>query len=69
MIMLCTQGVESANGKISPIGTRRGNVLGLFDLFGNPNEMMHDLFHATNRTSAWPGWRLVRGGSFLTAAE
>ncbi|SPT71327.1 Formylglycine-generating sulfatase enzyme [Anaerobiospirillum thomasii] len=65
------QGVESANGKISPIGTRKGNVLGLFDLFGNANEMMHDLFHATRtgRLHGQGGGFTVRGGSFLTAAD
>lgn len=63
------QGPESSNNKISRVGSRKPNSLGIYDLLGNAGEMVHDYFMATRtgRLHGQAGGFIVRGGSFLTA--
>ena len=63
------QSPQSANGKLNAVGKLKANPLGIFDLYGNVQEMTQDLFAATRlgRLHGQSGGFTVRGGSYLTA--
>jgi hypothetical protein len=61
----------NADGEIKPIGMRRPNPLGLFDMLGNAEEMVLDPFRLRlpGRTHGQAGGFVVRGGSIRSARE
>ena len=62
------QSPQSANGKLNAVGKLKPNPLGIFDLYGNVQEMTQDNFYATRlgRLHGQSGGFVVRGGSYLT---
>jgi len=58
---------QSANGKLRPIGTRKANPLGLYDVYGNVAELVLEPFRMTRaaRLHGRIGGYTARGGSFL----
>ena len=57
-----------------PVGLKKPNVFGLFDMHGNVAEWVQDCYHdsydaAPSDGSAWPAWNcvrnVIRGGSYL----
>ncbi len=62
------QGSRSSNGRLNLPGKLKPNPLGLYDMFGNAQEMVLDPFSATRtgRHHGQDGGMTVRGGSFLT---
>ncbi|UXN05864.1 formylglycine-generating enzyme family protein [Bartonella sp. HY761] len=64
-------GAQSASGKAKPIGQKNPNPLGLYDLYGNAEEIMLDPFRLTrlDRLHGAVGGFVVRGGSFLDNPE
>jgi formylglycine-generating enzyme required for sulfatase activity len=64
-------GAGSSGGEKHPIGQRKPNALGLYDMLGNVEEMVFDLFHMVrvSRLHGQPGSVISRGGSFQTTAE
>ncbi|ETD87595.1 formylglycine-generating enzyme family protein [Rhodobacter capsulatus] len=61
----------SARGTIGPVGLRRPNPLGLFDVYGNVEELMLEPFHVNifGRDQGQVGGLVTRGGSVLSSAE
>jgi hypothetical protein len=62
------QGAESARGTLRPIGQRRANPLGLFDMLGNVEELVLEPFRL-NRLGRWHGQAgglVTKGGSIQT---
>lgn len=59
---------ESANGELRPIGRLFGNPLGLFDIYGNAEEIAADLFslNSGGRQHGQYGGYVTRGGSIDT---
>ena len=59
---------ESANGELRPVGRLFGNPLGLFDVYGNAEEMAMDLFSLNRggRQHGQYGGYVTRGGSIDT---
>lgn len=62
------QGSNSSNGRLNLPGRLKPNPLGLYDMFGNAQEMVLDPFSATRtgRHHGQDGGMTVRGGGFLT---
>lgn len=62
------QAAGSARGKIGAVGTRKPNPLGLFDVYGNAEELMLEPFrlNAIGRHHGQVGGLVTRGGSFLS---
>lgn len=62
----------SARGRLGPVGIRKPNPLGLFDVYGNAEELMLEPFrlNALGRLGGQVGGVVTRGGSVLsTEAE
>ncbi len=61
----------SARGRLLPVGLRRPNPLGLFDIYGNAEELMLEPFrlNAVGRTHGQTGGMVTRGGSVLSTPE
>jgi len=61
-------GSESANGKLHKIGKLKPNPLGIYDILGNVDEVVFDLFHLSHQRADHPhgetGGYVVRGGSY-----
>jgi Sulfatase-modifying factor enzyme 1 len=66
-------GSESANGKLHKIGLLKPNPLGLYDILGNADEIVFDLFHLshprTNHMHGETGGFVVRGGNYQDDAQ
>ncbi|MGZ3823235.1 MAG: formylglycine-generating enzyme family protein, partial [Mucilaginibacter sp.] len=62
-------GSESANGKLHKIGKLSPNPLGIYDILGNVDEVVFDLFHLTHQRTdhlhGETGGYVVRGGNYL----
>lgn len=65
------QGAGSARGKLGPVGLRLANPLGLYDVYGNAEELMFEPFrlNAIGRAGGQVGGIVTRGGSVLSAAD
>ncbi|AVO37004.1 formylglycine-generating enzyme family protein [Pukyongiella litopenaei] len=66
------QAPGSARGRLGPVGLRDPNPLGLYDVYGNAEELMLEPFrvNAIGRAGGQVGGVVTRGGSvFSTAAE
>jgi formylglycine-generating enzyme required for sulfatase activity len=62
---------QAGSGDVAPIGTRLPNPLGLYDVYGNLEEMMLEPFRMTraDRLHGLVGGFIGRGGSFLDAPD
>lgn len=62
------QGAESARGQFRPVGRLAPNPLGLFDIYGNAEELMLEPFRVNNvgRLGGQVGGVLTRGGSIYS---
>jgi hypothetical protein len=58
----------SANGKPRPVGLKKPNPLGLYDVIGNADEVVQTSFHLVHldRLQGMVGGYTVKGGSYLT---
>lgn len=65
------QGQRSAAGRLSPIGMKRPNPLGLHDMLGNAAEWVLDPFrlNRVGRPHGLAGGLVARGGDFRTTTE
>lgn len=65
------QAAGSSRGTLGPIGLRKPNPLGLFDVYGNAEELMLEPFrlNAIGRDGGQVGGVVTRGGSVLSTAE
>lgn len=65
------QAAGSARGKLGPVGLRKPNPLGLFDVYGNAEELMLEPFrlNAIGRAGGQVGGIVTRGGSVLSTAD
>jgi len=65
------QGAGSARGKLLPVGLRAPNPLGLYDIYGNAEEIMIEPFrlNAVGRDHGQTGGLVTRGGSVLSTAD
>jgi hypothetical protein len=65
------QGRRSANGAYRPIGTKRPNPLGLYDMLGSVEELMLEPFRLNwmGRRHGQVGGFVTRGGSIQTPGE
>ncbi|SFT67150.1 formylglycine-generating enzyme family protein [Sedimentitalea nanhaiensis] len=65
------QAAGSSRGKLGPIGLRKPNPLGLFDVYGNAEELMLEPFrlNAIGRAGGQVGGIVTRGGSVLSTAD
>ncbi|TMV12742.1 formylglycine-generating enzyme family protein [Arenibacterium halophilum] len=65
------QGNGSSRGQLGPIGLRAANPLGLFDVYGNAEELMLEPFrlNAIGRDGGQVGGIVTRGGSVLSDAR
>lgn len=61
----------AARGKVGPIGLRKPNPLGLFDVYGNVEELMLEPFrlNVLGREHGQPGGIVTRGGSVLSTDD
>lgn len=59
-------GITSSRGEIQPVGVLAPNPLGLFDIYGNAEEMVDELFSLNRggRRHGQYGGFIARGGSF-----
>jgi formylglycine-generating enzyme required for sulfatase activity len=65
--------VESSGGQTHPIGGKKPNSFGLYDMYGNAAEWLEDCYHdsyqeAPSNGLAWVAgncsWRVIRGGGY-----
>ncbi|MDU9003376.1 formylglycine-generating enzyme family protein [Sedimentitalea todarodis] len=65
------QASGSSRGKLGPVGVRNPNPLGLFDVYGNAEELMLEPFrlNAIGRSGGQVGGIVTRGGSVLSTAD
>ncbi|SPJ31124.1 formylglycine-generating enzyme family protein [Falsiruegeria mediterranea] len=65
------QGAGAGRGRLNPVGLRLPNPLGLFDVYGNAEELMLEPFrlNALGRAHGQVGGVVTRGGSVLSSAE
>ena len=65
------QGPRSASGRLSPIGLKRPNPLGLHDMLGNAAEWVLDPFrlNRVGRPHGLAGGLVARGGDFRSTSE
>jgi Sulfatase-modifying factor enzyme 1 len=63
------QAAGSARGRLGPVGLRQPNPLGLYDVYGNAEELMLEPFrlNAIGRSGGQVGGVVTRGGSVLSA--
>lgn len=61
----------SARGNLLPVGLRGPNPLGLYDVYGNAEELMFEPFrlNALGRNHGQAGGLVTRGGSVLSTAD
>ncbi|MEM9318450.1 MAG: SUMF1/EgtB/PvdO family nonheme iron enzyme [Pseudomonadota bacterium] len=61
----------STRGRMGPIGLRRPNPLGLYDVYGNAAELMLEPFrlNAVGRFHGQAGGLVVRGGSYVSTPD
>lgn len=64
-------GANSSGGKIKPVGGKKPNPLGIYDIYGNAEEIVLEPFRMTRsgRLHGGIGGFVTRGGSFLDQAE
>lgn len=64
------QAPGSSRGTLGPVGLRKPNPLGLYDVYGNAEELMLGLYHlnAIGRLHGQTGGIVTRGGSVLSSA-
>ena len=62
------QAAGSGRGQLGPVGLRKPNPLGLYDVYGNAEELMLDPFrlNAVGRPGGQVGGVVTRGGSVLS---
>ncbi|WP_428929773.1 formylglycine-generating enzyme family protein [Marinibacterium sp. SX1] len=62
------QAPGQGRGKLRPVGIRRPNPLGLYDIYGNAEELMLEPYrlNAIGRAHGQPGGLVTRGGSIDT---
>lgn len=62
------QAPGAGRGRLGPVGVLEPNPLGLFDVYGNAEEIVLDLFrlNALGRDGGQPGGMITRGGSVLS---
>ncbi len=65
------QAPGSARGKVGPVGLRGANPLGLYDVYGNVEELMLEPYrlNAIGRAHGQPGGVVTRGGSALSTSD
>jgi len=65
------QAAGQGRGKLRPVGVRAPNPLGLFDVYGNAEELMLEPFrlNAVGRSHGQVGGMVTRGGAIDTVAE
>ena len=65
------QASGSARGKLGPVGLRQPNPLGLYDVYGNAEELVLDPFrlNAIGRAGGQVGGIVTRGGSVLSSED
>lgn len=65
------QAPGSARGKLGPVGLRRPNPLGLYDVYGNAEELVLEPFrlNAIGRAGGQVGGIVTRGGSVLSTED
>ncbi|MDF1717770.1 MAG: SUMF1/EgtB/PvdO family nonheme iron enzyme [Antarcticimicrobium sp.] len=65
------QGAGSAAGRLGPVGLRAPNPLGLFDVYGNAEELVIEPFrlNAVGRVHGQAGGVVTRGGSVFSTAD
>lgn len=63
------QGAGAGRGRLSPVGLRLPNPLGLYDVYGNAEELMLEPFrlNALGRAHGQTGGVVTRGGSVLSS--
>lgn len=65
------QAAGSGRGRMGPVGNRAPNPLGLFDVYGNAEELMLEPFrlNAVGRAHGQAGGMVTRGGSFRSTED
>lgn len=65
------QGAGSGAGRLGPVGLRQPNPLGLYDVYGNAEELVVEPFrlNAVGRAHGQAGGVVTRGGSVLSTAD
>ncbi|MER2508082.1 MAG: SUMF1/EgtB/PvdO family nonheme iron enzyme [Amaricoccus sp.] len=65
------QAPGSARGKLGPVGIRKPNPLGLYDIYGNAEELILEPFrlNAVGRPHGQTGGVVTRGGSVLSTDD
>ncbi len=65
------QGVGSGRGRLGAVGVRAANPLGLYDIYGNVEELMLEPYrmNARGRAHGQIGGVVTRGGSVLSEAD
>ncbi|WP_425043970.1 formylglycine-generating enzyme family protein [Primorskyibacter sp. S87] len=65
------QAPGSARGKLGPVGLRQPNPLGLYDVYGNAEELVLEPYrmNALGRLHGQTGGVVTRGGSVLSTAD
>jgi Sulfatase-modifying factor enzyme 1 len=65
------QGIGSGRGRLGAVGVRAANPLGLYDIYGNVEELMLEPYrmNARGRVHGQVGGVVTRGGSVLSEAD